>query len=624
MALAASLAFVPVDSLQAEDPLRTGTLSGRFVGPEGQPVAGARVWTDFYDTKSSSRKLLVEAHSDAGGRFSLGPTEPVYRLRFGLNVRAEGFAGQCIPSGNLAIFPGRDTDMGTIQLDRGRVFTGTVIDIDGKPLAGARVGGESFWHSPAHTIGGAVTNDPVMTDENGRFRTSPLPVGHLILPVKVPDRRFAYFASRPIAPGGEEDIGTIRLEKDVPVHGVVKDEEGRPIPEVKVVAFGISYTDAHGRFTFRGYGPNPSFQMNVIKDGYAALVGRVTVTEAGVRWGFDDESRAAPLAPDLVVTLSRAGWIEGQAVDADTGEPVRLDRVVVCNFERKPTGEVILRGCRSDFEQTEPGRFRASYPAPNEYHLTFSANGYHDAEAYTPKVSELKTIEGIVARMKKKAEGSTPVIARQTITGSVTRDRRPVKTGWAGLWAMRRTNNAINSAVMRERTAVGEPMVYASAPIHEGLYSLDVPFQSDAWFVVAEEPGYALTQAGPLAIALNQQKTFDISCVDGGRIRGRVTGVPLGWEGHVWVVAFSKTAVRAEVRVDRQGTFTFALLPPGEYGLKVGHDAYDDPEVYPGALTFTPDKLEAYKAMSDPWKRAKVVRVEAGRDTDGLEVEMPR
>ncbi len=115
-------------------------------------------------------------------------------------------------------------------------------------------------------------------------------------------------------------------------------------------------------------------------------------------------------AKQLAVILRRAGWIEGQAVDADTGEPVHLDKVVVCNFERKPNGEVVLRGCQSDFEQTQPGRFRASFPTPNEYHLTFTAAGYHDAEAYTPKVTELKTVGGIVARIQKKKDGSTPTM----------------------------------------------------------------------------------------------------------------------------------------------------------------------------------------------------------------------
>ena len=60
--------------------------------------------------------------------------------------------------------------------------------------------------------------------------------------------------------------------------------------------------------------------------------------------------------------------------------------------------------------------------------------------------------------------------------------------------------------------------------------------------------------------------------------------MPPGWEGHVWVVAFSQTAVREEVRIARDGTFTLPPLPPGEYGLKAGHDAFEYPEVYPGGL----------------------------------------
>jgi hypothetical protein len=63
-------------------------------------------------------------------------------------------------------------------------------------------------------------------------------------------------------------------------------------------------------------------------------------------------------------------------------------------------------------------------------------------------------------------------------------------------------------------------------------------------------------------------------------------------------------------------------LPPGEYGLKVGHDAYEDAEVYFGSLLEVP--REAFKVPADPWKRAKVVRVEAGWETEGVEVEMPQ
>ncbi len=166
----------------------------------------------------------------------------------------------------------------------------------------------------------------------------------------------------------------------------------------------------------------------------------------------------------------------------------------------------------------------------------------------------------------------------------MTRDGRAVQSGWVGLWALRRSPNAANAPVLRGRTVVGDPVSYTSAAIHDGSYRLDVPFQSEAWYVVVEEAGHPLTQVGPVSIALKEQKTLNITCTHGGRIRGRVKDIPAGWEGHAWVVAFSKTAVQAEVRVEPSGHFALPSLPPGEYGLKAGHDAYDDAEVYPGKL----------------------------------------
>ena len=162
---------------------------------------------------------------------------------------------------------------------------------------------------------------------------------------------------------------------------------------------------------------------------------------------------------------------------------------------------------------------------------------------------------------------------------------------------------------MRGRTAVGDPAKYASAAIHNGSYRFDVPFQSETWYVVVEEPGHALTQVGPISIALKEQKTLNITCTQGGRIRGRVTGIPAEWEGHVWVVAFSKTAVRTEARVEPTGQFTLPPLPPGEYGLKAGHDAYEDAEVYPGKLAT--EHPESFQEIADPWRRARIVTVRA-------------
>jgi hypothetical protein len=173
--------------------------------------------------------------------------------------------------------------------------------------------------------------------------------------------------------------------------------------------------------------------------------------------------------------------------------------------------------------------------------------------------------------------------------------------------------------MLRGRTVVGDPGVYESAPIRDGRYSLNVRFQDDDWYVAAEEPGQPVTVIGPIKIKLNEKRQLDIACTEGGSIRGRVTNVPAGWEGNLWAVAFTKTAIQAEARVNASGAFSFPRLPPGEYGLKVGHDGYHDPDVPQG------NKIpkEMWELKPEPWKRAKLVTVEPGHETSGVELELP-
>ena len=290
---------------RAEEPLPKGTLSGRVVDPLGQPVAGARVWTDTVDSKTFVRKTLAEARSDSEGRFRLGPVEPVYRLRYGgLHVEAAGLAGQVLPSSNLSIFPGCDLDIGTIRLDRGRIFTGQVVDADGTPRPNTRVFAASSRHSLGHTLGWNVSA-PTQTDAQGRFRTLPLPVGHLQLTVHAPERQVASIGTwSPDRPGGEEDLGTIRLEKDVPVAVVTKDEDGRPISAVAVQFAGT--TDAEGRTSMRGFGRDFQQQIKARKSGFALIDWVVRRTEKGIYWHEvrGDGTEHGPFG-ELSITLKR-------------------------------------------------------------------------------------------------------------------------------------------------------------------------------------------------------------------------------------------------------------------------------------------------------------------------------
>ena len=395
------------------------------------------------------------------------------------------------------------------------------------------------------------------TDAEGRFRTLPQPVGLLDLWVDAPDGQKASLA-KVVLPDGEEDLGVIHL-----------------------TPLGTASTDAFPR-------------------------------------------NKASVAPPSEETDGRVPWESGRRRD-DGRNRFALDKVGVFRLQRMANGEVVLHGAPSDFfqqvERAGTGQFEAYFTARGEYRLTFSAAGYQDAAVEPPRVDELKFIPGTVVLMHKNSHGPAPAIARRTIHGTVTRQGQPVPSGWVALWSLAKPSNVINASVMRGRTVVESPRVFAT-PLRAGAYSVDVPFPSDTWYVVVEEPGHPLTQVGPIPIGWNASRTLDIACIEGSRIRGRVKAVPPGWEAHLWVIAFSKTAIHEEARVAPDGTFSLPPLPPGEYGLKVGHNAYQDAEVYPGSLDDAPP--DAYYEKADPWKRATVVKVTAGRETVGVELELPK
>jgi hypothetical protein len=416
----------------------------------------------------------------------------------------------------------------------------------------------------------------------------------------------------------------------MPIEGRIIDAQEKPVVGAEL-RWGGDYSatsDAEGRFKVHGFGPPPQhFQLQSANEGSVFINWSVFVRKDGIYWSDvrDESEKEHGPFKELLVKLTPQAWIEGRAVDAETGKPVRIKSVTLCNFERKANGEIVLSGCRSPrFEQPEDGQFRVSYSTPMEYHLALTAEGYQDAEAFTPKVTQMQTIGGIIVKFHKLKDGDAPDQDKQTISGTVTRDGKPVQVGWVGLWKLRRKFNAVNAWMMRGRTAEGEPVVYESAAIKDGKYSLKVPYQDDAWYVVAEEPGHALAQVGPIKIALGEKKTCNIACTEGGAIRGRVNNVPDAWKGHFWAVAFTKTGIRMEARVGDDGTFVFPQMPSGEYGLKVGHDSYKDSEVpeLPKIWTGSDAEKEIYKRQYDPWQRAKVVAVESGREST-VELEPP-
>ncbi len=620
-------AGITADSARSEEPPAQGTLSGTIVDADGKPVAGARVKLMHFDaSKSETFELTVqtETTSGAAGRFQLGPLDAEYRCLYDLRIEADGFAAAYVNGDSVSIVPGIDNSLGTIHLEPGYVLRGVVLDEDDGPRVGAVVHCRAYRHELGHTVSDITPEYTLTTDSQGRYETPRLPTGQYSVSTQPPERQIAFLIGA-LGPDTPTTLEPMRLKKDVPVRGTLVDELGRPLGGVRVTANSVhtDVTDLEGRFVLRGFGETGHCQMQIRKDGYVFINWAVDIKPEGMRWSEvgPEDRKSSELVKELTVVMKRQAWIEGRIVDDATGEPVKIDRVVLCFFERKPNGEIVLGGCRaSKFEQPKTGTFRVAYSVADEYHLTISAEGYHDGEAFTRNVSLLEPIDGIEVRLKSKSVDAKPQIATRRISGTVTRNGVPVKNGWVALRGMRRQTDIVNAYILRGRTTTGDTWAADSAPIRDGQYSLEAPYQNPFWVVTVEEPGQPPTLIWPVPIGANEDKHLDIACVAGGGIRGRVTNVPPQWRGKLWVVAFSSNGIRQDVRVADDGSFAVQQLPPGRYGLKVGSDALLDSEV-PRPKDWKDIAADAWKTKSDPWPRAKIATFKAGETVEGVELE---
>ena len=162
--------------LPEPDPKAFGDLTGKVVDISGQPVAGALValiWVEENGGSGMSGRDEHGAVTDAQGAFRLrsiprasSTGKPV---TIQLAVTKEGFAGVDTKRVHFQPGAGNPSQVAeTVTLAPGVSVSGTVVDPDGKPLAGV-------WIEP----GGSYANRSqfTKTDDAGRFTIRDLPTG---------------------------------------------------------------------------------------------------------------------------------------------------------------------------------------------------------------------------------------------------------------------------------------------------------------------------------------------------------------------------------------------------------------------------------------------------------------
>jgi hypothetical protein len=232
------------------------------------------------------------------------------------------------------------------------------------------------------------------------------------------------------------------------------------------------------------------------------------------------------------------------------------------------------------------------------------------------KIAANQNLSGLVVKLARE-KGSKAREERAGVVGVVTRDGKPVDGGRVGAWQRLRDLDRINVAVRRGRTSFRGGYEFAWSRVGpDGKFAVE-GLKPGPWYFAYEEPGQDSTVLGPIELKKGDHaRTVDIAFTPGASIEGRVEHVPSSMAGMIWVVAFDGAVVTREARVAPDGTFRLEGLPPGRYGLKAGHDAYEDPHSLMGRFDFQKHR-EHYDRPAEPWRGAVVVEVQAGATAKG-------
>jgi protocatechuate 3,4-dioxygenase beta subunit len=369
-------------------PTRKKTAHGRVVGPDGKPVSSAtvtvsryrRAATDPYFSGSGShwkpdRQEMDRARSDADGRFHLTFEDRKIGLAENRDspdrwdtplivAWAPGFGPDSVE--------GDVTEDHPLRLARDDVpVTGRIIDLEGRPVAGATVrvhrlespeSADAFerwlkavarqaadderWFPSGSQLAGSepAVSTPVTTDADGNFRLNGLGRDRLatleisgpsiaLLRVQVITRLMKHVGGSPVDKAQLLDLDyhgavcTIAVQPARLIEGLVRDAETKEsIPGAIVTAMQlfasnmsiegmiVTTTDDQGRYRLTGLPKGNGHRLGV----YPALDQRYFITEF---LEVPASPGSGPVHYDIA--LKRGIWITGRVIDAKTVQPVQ-------------------------------------------------------------------------------------------------------------------------------------------------------------------------------------------------------------------------------------------------------------------------------------------------------------
>jgi RNA polymerase sigma factor (sigma-70 family) len=339
---AAAVPEEPADP--AADHKKEMTVTGRVVGPDGKPVPGARVaviarqglfFSGGEDFAWYRNEVLGQAQADGEGKFRLGVARtervPVRQVRLFAAADGLGLAWKGLDAKADAVEV-------EVRLVAEQVVRGRVIDLQGEPVAGAKVHVMELTHKPAKGEKGEGTLEvppagfpfgPVTAtvDAEGRFVLRGLGP-NLATELEVRDDRVARHRWEIDTADREQAEGIkLALPPGRVVEGrVTYEDTGRPVAGarlwIETAGAGrvLGTTDKEGRYRLNVRPPSEQFRKEGNDLGVHAFppAGEpYWMAERGVAWPKGGATRQ-----EVNVALPRAVLLRGKVTEAGTGKPV--------------------------------------------------------------------------------------------------------------------------------------------------------------------------------------------------------------------------------------------------------------------------------------------------------------
>ena len=391
---------------------RSATWHGRVVDGRGRGLAGVLVSATIPSPRRRGAVVESLATSNDQGEFALTSLPSTRRVE----IHTEH--PRWTTSRRWASFEAAPLQL---VLTPRRMGTGRVVDLDERPVAGARVG--------LSTEGSDRNPRTVTTDSEGYWRAADLPEGPLTLEVAAAG--FTPFVVRGIEiapkvdePGDGEvlgtaetvDLGTVILEPGRRLVGQVLDGKGEEVvgARVELGAPGVeggreASTDGRGRFEFLGL-PATTATLRVRAAGFApAKLSGVPV----------------PTEHPPTIRLDRATSLLGRVVDG-AGTPIAGAEVEIRgrvatghHGERRATASL-----RASAVSGADGRFVFDSLPSGPAELVAVASGYQPSIAQAVELSdqrsteiEIVLVEGLAVPGRVRTRTGRPLAETRVVVG---------------------------------------------------------------------------------------------------------------------------------------------------------------------------------------------------------------